>query len=205
MLSGAWVLGAELCLPGKSSGLIALDCSAQFTANAERPPRKVAVPLLRAESACDLPLALPPVDQVAKCRGAARDGVLVCIRLVGFNLCAACFVAANCAQAQADLLLLDVDLDDLELVLKASFKLGSAVIASFGDVAKTLNALGDLNESTELRCPQHFAVDHVAHPVRGKEALPHIRLQLLDAKAQAAVLRLNAKNDGLHLLALLHN
>jgi hypothetical protein len=42
-------------------------------------------------------------------------------------------------------------------------------------------------------------VDHVAHAVRGKEALPDVGLQLLDAQAQAAVLRLNAENNCLNL------
>ena len=52
-----------------------------------------------------------------------------------------------------------------------------AVVAGFGDVAEAFNALGDFNKSAELRRAQHLAVDHVAHAMRGEEALPHIRLQ----------------------------
>ena len=38
-----------------------------------------------------------------------------------------------------------------------------------------------------------------------EEGLPHIGLKLLDAERQAALLRLNAEHDGLHLLALLQH
>ena len=126
------------------------------------------------------------------------------IRLVALHLDAAGLVA-NCAQAQAHLLLFDVDLDDLEVVFETRLKLRAAVVAGLGDVAKSLHALRDLDKRAELRRPQHLAVDHVAHAMRGEEALPHVGLQLLDAQAETAILRLNAQNDSLHLLALLHD
>src|SRR5258708_28923997 len=75
----------------------------------------------------------------------------------------------------------------------------------FRDVAKTFYALSDFNESTELSRAQHLTVNHVAHTMLSEEALPDIRLELLDAQAQAAVLRFDTENNGLDLLALFHN
>ena len=72
-------------------------------------------------------------------------------------------------------------------------------------MAQALDTLRNLDKCAELRRPQHLAMDHVAHPVRGEEALPHVGLQLLDAQREAAVLRLDAENNSLHLFALLHH
>src|SRR4051794_5978137 len=122
------------------------------------------------------------------------------------DLGAAGFVADG-AQAQAYLLLFHIDLDDLEIVLLALIELGRAAVFAYrlGDMAETFHALGDLNERAELRGAKNLAVHHVAHAMSGEETLPHIGLELLDAQAQAAVLRLHAENDSLHLLALLHD
>jgi hypothetical protein len=56
-------------------------------------------------------------------------------------------------------------------------------------------------------CAVRSTLPWTTSPTRccGEEALPHVGLQLLDAQAQAAVLRLNAENDSLHLFALLHD
>ena len=84
-----------------------------------------------------------------------------------------------------------VHLDDLELVLLTDFELRSAspvLVDCFGDVAQALDALGDLNESAELRGAQHLAVHHIADAVRREERLPDIGLKLLDAQRQAAIL-----------------
>src|ERR1700752_5347943 len=117
------------------------------------------------------------------------------------------FVSADRAKAESHLLLLDVDLDDLELMLLADLELRRLAgnFAGFRDVAETFHALGDFNESAELRGAKHLAVDHVAHAMSGEEALPDIRLELLDAEAQATVLRLDAENDSLDLFTLLHD
>src|SRR5579862_2280695 len=114
---------------------------------------------------------------------------------------------ADGAQAQAHLLLFHVDLDDLEVVLLALLELGRAAVFAhrLGDVAQTFHTLGDFHEGPELRGTQNLAVHYVAHAVGGEEALPHIGLELLDAQAQAAILRLDAENDSLHLLTLLHH
>ena len=92
----------------------------------------------------------------------------------------------------------------VECLIQACFQLGW-IVAGLGDVAETFNALRDLDKRAELRGAQNLAVDHVAHAMRGEEALPDVGLQLLDAQAEAAVLRLDAENDSLHLFALLHD
>ena len=127
------------------------------------------------------------------------------IHLAGSRL--ASWPDCSAAQAQAHLLLFHVDLDDLEVVLQALLELGVAidVVAGLGDVAETLHALGDFDKCAELRGAQNLAVNHVAHAMRGEEALPDIGLQLLDAQREAAVLRLDAENDSLDLFALLHD
>jgi len=155
-------------------------------------------------------LALAPVDEIAECGGAAGDGLLVSaaaasFRLVVLNLGAAGFVAGHRAQAEAHLLLFDVDLDDLEVVLLTGFELRGLAghFAGFRDVAEAFNALGDFNESAELGGAKYLAVDLIADAVSGEEALPYIGLKLLDAQAQAAVLRFDTENDCLGLFALL--
>ena len=114
---------------------------------------------------------------------------------------------AHCTQAQSNLLLFRVHLDDLEVVFLVGFQLdGSAMrISRFRNVAQTLDAFGDLNESSELRGAQNLALHHIANAMLLEEGLPHIRLQLLDAQRQTTVFRLDAKNDGANFLTLLEN
>ena len=116
----------------------------------------------------------------------------------------ATFVADR-AQAEAHLLLFHIDLDDLEFELLTLIELsrGAVFTDCLRDMAQAFNALCDFYESAELRGAKHFAMDHVADAMRGEEALPDIRLKLLDAEAWAAVLRLDTENNGLDLLALL--
>src|SRR5271157_2301140 len=172
-------------------------------------PLRVAVAVLIDKSALLLALfvllVFPQVDEVSKGSGGAGDGSLVALLLVALHMSAAGLLARRGAQAQAHLLLLDVDLDDFEVVLQTGFQLGGCVFTGFRDVAQTLHALRDLDKRAELRRPEHLAVNHVAHTMGGEEALPDVGLQLLDAQAQAAILRLNAENDSLYLFALLHN
>src|SRR3974390_2342040 len=70
-----------------------------------------------------LPLVLAPVDEVAESCGGAGDGLLVRALLVVLDLGAAGFVMRNRTQAEAHLLLFDVDLDDFEVVLLADLEL----------------------------------------------------------------------------------
>ncbi len=100
--------------------------------------------------------------------------------LVVFDGRAAGFLATDRTQAEANLLLFHVDLDDLEVVLQALLERGSGhrrAIAGFGDVAEALNTLGNFDECAELRGAKNLAVHHVAHAMRGEEALPDIGLQ----------------------------
>src|SRR5580658_2488909 len=106
---------------------------------------------------------------------------------------------ANRADAQADLLFFHVHLDDLEVVLLALLQRQRMTlrIHCFGNMAKTLDSLGNFDKGSELRGPQNLAVNHVANAVLGEESLPDIRLQLLHAQREAAILRLNAENNSL--------
>ena len=72
-----------------------------------------------------------PVHQIAQCGGRAGDRLLI-----SFNISPAGFFSDG-AQAQADLLLILVHLDDLEVVLLASFELDRLThrIGGFRDVA----------------------------------------------------------------------
>ena len=78
------------------------------------------------------------------------------VLLVALDLGAAGFVATDRAKAETHLLLFDVDLDNLELVLLADVELGclAGSFARFRDMAEAFNALGDFNESAELRGPE---------------------------------------------------
>src|SRR5581483_11150074 len=114
---------------------------------------------------------------------------------------------AHCAEAEADLLLIRIHLDDLEVMLLAGFELhrNAVRIGSFGDVAQAFNTFRDFNKRTELRRPQNLAVNHISNAVLGEERLPYIGLELLDAQRQAAVLRLHAQHYSTNFLALLQD
>src|SRR6516165_10787482 len=156
----------------------------------EWPPFRVATVLSSFGS--ELALVLAPVNQIAKRRGGAGDGVLVGIRLVALHLGAAGFVAGDRAEAETHLLLFDVDLDDLELMLLTRLELGwlTGLLTGLRDVTEAFNALRDLDEGAELSGAEHLAVDDVSDAMRSEEALPDIGLKLLDAERQAAILRL---------------
>src|SRR6185437_15215524 len=126
--------------------------------------------------------------------------------LVVFHFRAGGFLADG-LEAEADLLLVVAHLDDLEVVLVADVEreLVSALVDCLGDVAETLDALGDLDEGAELRGAQNLAVNDVADAVLLEERVPHVRLKLLDAQGEAAVLGLDAKHDSLDLLTLLEH
>src|SRR6185437_14019444 len=110
----------------------------------------------------------------------------------------------NFPEPRLSLVFAQVDLDDLELVFEAGLKLMSImVVAHLGDVAEAFDAFRDLHEGAELRGAQNLAVYQVADAVGGEERLPDIGLELLDAKAEAAILRLDAENDCLDLFAFL--
>src|SRR5581483_967094 len=79
----------------------------------------------------------------------------------------------------------------------------AGLVDSLGDVAEAFDALGDLDEGTELRGAQNLAVDDVADAVLLEEGVPHVRLKLLDAEREAAILGFDAEHDCLNFFALL--
>jgi hypothetical protein len=165
-----------------------------------------------------------PVDEVAEGGGArgaggglalvalttllvaSAAGVVAGLLLVDLDLGAAGFFA-DCADAEAYLLLFLVHLDDLELVLVVDLELDrlAVIVDRFGDVAETFDTFRDFNEGSELRGAQNLALDDVADAVLGEEGIPDIRLQLLDAEREAAVFGLDAEDDGANLLTLFEN
>src|ERR1700722_1867861 len=147
-------------------------------------------------------LAAFPVHQIAERGGGAGSSR----RLVGFHIGATALFTDG-TQAEADLLLLRVHLDDLEVVFLPGFELHrlTQCIGCLGDVAEALDAFGDFNEGSELRGTQNLALQYVANRVLIEEGLPDIGLELLDAERQAAILRLHAEHYGPHLLTLLQH
>src|SRR5579862_3099977 len=81
----------------------------------------------------------------------------------------------------------------------------TGLVDCLGDVAETLDALGDFDEGAELGSAQDLAVDDVADAVLLEEGVPHIRLKLLDAEGEAAVFGLDTEHDSLDLLTLLEH
>ena len=55
-------------------------------------------------------------------------------------------------------------------------------IRCFRNMAEAFDTFRDLDEGSELRGAQYFALDHIADAMLGKERLPHIRLKLLDTE-----------------------
>ena len=108
---------------------------------------------------------------------------------------------------RADLLLFLVHLDDLELMLVAYLQLDRLMVLvdCLRDVAKTLDAFGDLDKGAELGGAQDLALDDIANAMLREEGIPDIRLKLLDAERKPAVLGLDAEHDRPDLLALLQD
>src|SRR5579864_7848224 len=142
-----------------------------------------------------------PVDQLADRGTGARDRLLV-----GFDFRAGRFFT-NCADAEADFLLLGIHLDDLEVVLQARLQVQrlSVFVSGFRLVAEALDALGDFDESTECRYAQDFAVHYVADVVRLEEGFPNVGLQLFNAERQAALVGLDGENYSLYEVAFLQH
>ena len=119
------------------------------------------------------------------------------ILLVALDLSTACLVVRSGTQAEAHLLLFDVDFDDLEFVLLACFQLGAGFVTGLGDVAETLNTFRDFDKGAELRRAKNLAVDLITHTMRGEEALPNVGLKLLDSQRKSAILRLDTETTAL--------
>ncbi len=124
---------------------------------------------------------------------------------VGFHIGAAGLIAYS-AQAETNLLFRWIVLDDFEVMLLSNIQLdgNAGSIGGFRDVAEAFDALSQFHERAKLSNAQHLAMDHIADAVLIEEGIPDVGLQLLHAQRKAAVLRLDAKNNGTNLVALLY-
>ena len=68
------------------------------------------------------------------------------------------------------------------LVTGFEVQLGTVLIHCLRVMAEAFNTFGDLDECSERRYAQHFAMQDVAHTMLGEECFPDIRLKLLDAE-----------------------
>src|ERR1017187_756962 len=105
--------------------------------------------------------------------------VLIAVALlVALHLGAACLFA-NRTDAQADLLLFLVHLDDLELMLRVDFELHRNVVLvhRLGDMAEPFHAFGNLHKRAELGGPQDLAFDDIADAVLCEKGVPDVRLE----------------------------
>jgi len=86
--------------------------------------------------------------------------------------------------AEADLLLILIHLDDLEVMLLARFEVNrmAACVDGFRVVAEAFDSVGKLYECAEARNAQHFAMQNVADVVLLEEGLQDVRLKLFDTE-----------------------
>jgi len=103
--------------------------------------------------------------------------------LVGLHVLAAAFFADR-ADAEPDLLLIGIHLDDLEVELLSwiALRRRAMLVGGLGVVAQALYSICNFDECAEARDAQNLAVNHVANAVLGEERLPNIGLQLLHAE-----------------------
>ena len=101
--------------------------------------------------------------------------------LVGLDFPARCFLA-NRLDAQANLLLFLIHLDDLEVKLQVRLQMNRlpVVIDGFGVVAQTFDALGDFDERPEIGHTQNLAMHDVAHAVLHFTTFNDFEKQLCD-------------------------
>src|ERR1022692_2982312 len=107
-------------------------------------------------------------------------------------------------QRQAALVRLDGQYDGLHLVAllqdfgRMLHALGPAQVA---DVDQSVDSVFDFDEGAEVGQVADFAFHHRAHREFLMQTLPGIRLQLLQAQADAALLRIYVQHYGLNLVA----
>ena len=111
------------------------------------------------------------------------------------------------AQREATVLLVDLEYDhvdvgtDLRELTRVLHLLGPAQIR---DVDQAVDALLDLDEYAEVREVAHLGRALRADGVLGLDVLPRIGRQLLDAERHLALLTVEGQDNGLHLVADLH-
>src|SRR5438093_4956307 len=112
-------------------------------------------------------------------------------------------------QAQPDLLLLEVELDDPHLDLLAHGeergRLLDVLFVQLRDVAETLDPFLQLDEGAEVGYAHDPAAHDVAQVVAREPIFPAVRLELLDPERELLVRRVDAEDHGLHLVPLLEH
>src|SRR5437763_8713131 len=108
--------------------------------------------------------------------------------------------------AKRDALCLDIhveglDLDDLALAVVVHRLLSRPAPVDVGPVHHAVDIAGQPDEEAELGDVAHLALDRVADRVLLDEGVPRIRHHLLQAEADAALLRVDIEHHHLDLLA----
>ena len=164
-----------------------------------KPPRDCRVELLQLEVGHRLVAEdLADVDHVFA--GLERRGVLLFRRLeVGLGE-----VVGHGLDRKTDPPLVGVDLDDagFDLVtdLQHVLDLFDAVMAELGDVNKTVDLVGKLDERAELRDLGDLALDDVADLVEVVDVRPRIVFGLLESERNALLLRIDLEDDDFDFL-----
>src|SRR5262249_34502649 len=139
-------------------------------------------------------------------------GVVFCVKQIGKSRAAVCAVAigiiltafrifGESLVAQTDLVFAGAQLDDFELTVFAQLETILHVwpirIIDFGTVAQPLESFIQFDEDCERRMPNNPASNRIADVVVREKLLPDIRLQLLDTKRQAVIVRVDVQDDSL--------
>src|SRR5581483_6153994 len=120
-----------------------------------------------------------PGNQVADSR-APRAG---CGMFVSFNFRARSFFPDG-FDAEPNLLLFRIHLDDLEIVFLAWLQRDVLAIGvhCFGVMAEAFNTVGNFDECAKAGDPKHFPFQNVPNMMLLEETFPNIGLKLLDPK-----------------------
>ena len=114
---------------------------------------------------------------------------------------------AHRTDRETDATLGAVNLDDASLDLLADLErvtnLVDALVADLGDVNETVDAILELDERAERRDLRNLALDDHSDGILRGDLAPRIGLGLLEAEADALLLRVDVEHDGIDLFALL--
>ena len=110
---------------------------------------------------------------------------------------------------EADLALLLRHLDDLHAIGVADHELVlgffDALVIDFRDVQETFDPLLDLDEGSEIREPDHFAVHDIAFLMTVEELFPRVLAHLLQTERKALVLGVDVQNESVDSVAFFEN
>src|SRR5713226_3242726 len=115
-------------------------------------------------------------------------------------------VGLELLDAERNALLLDIDIEhldahDLPLVVVAHGLLAGAVPVDIREMHHAVDVARQADEETELGDVAHLALDGAADRVLFDEGVPRIRHDLLQAEADAPLLRIDVEHHHLDLLA----